>query len=144
VGKSVPVTSARAASGKGCPIGRPNAVISCRRSTVDWGDGPKGYSPIDLVAAALGCSPGEAFVWLADMVDPIPEHINTFNPQPKETAELERLAASPVNVSSPPLDRADELLTRPLTDPMTFGWKSAGVHDLVLVALKRRPSSMAR
>jgi hypothetical protein len=73
-----------------------------------------------------------------------PEHINTFNPQPKETAELERLAASPVNVSSPPLDRADELLTRPLTDPMTFGWKSAGVHDLVLVALKRRPSSMAR
>jgi hypothetical protein len=49
-------------------------------------------------------------VWLADMVVPIPEHIKAFNPQPKETAAPERLAASPVSVSSPPLDRADELL----------------------------------
>jgi AAA domain/Bifunctional DNA primase/polymerase, N-terminal len=80
------------------------------RGIVDWGDGQKGYSPIDLVAAALGCSPGEAFVWLKDRVDPIPEHIKAFSPQPTETTEREHLAASPVSVSAPPLDRADELL----------------------------------
>jgi hypothetical protein len=43
----------------------------------------------DLDAGALGCSSGEAFVWLKDRVDPIPEHIKAFNPQPTETTERE-------------------------------------------------------
>jgi hypothetical protein len=46
-----------------------NLSIS-RRGITDFGDGPKGYSPIDLVMAARNCDFGAAYDWLENLVDP--------------------------------------------------------------------------
>jgi len=47
----------------------PNLKISPKRGIIDFGTG-KGYSPLDLVMAARGCSLNEAFDWLTTELGP--------------------------------------------------------------------------
>jgi hypothetical protein len=57
---------------KGLPLAQRklNLKISPRHGIVDFGDGGKGYSPLDLVMAARGCSLSEAMAWLEERVCP--------------------------------------------------------------------------
>jgi hypothetical protein len=59
-------------STKGLPLERRNLnlKISPKHGIVDFGDGQKGYSPLDLVMAARGCSLSDAVTWLQQRVRP--------------------------------------------------------------------------
>ncbi len=46
----------------------PNLKISAKHGIVDFGNGEKGYSPLDLVMAARGCSLSDAMTWLEERV----------------------------------------------------------------------------
>jgi hypothetical protein len=49
---------------------RPRNLSITSKGIVDFGDGNRGYSPIDLVMAARDCDFDSAFCWLEDRVDP--------------------------------------------------------------------------
>jgi AAA domain/Bifunctional DNA primase/polymerase, N-terminal len=57
-------------TGRPLEVRSPNLKISAKHGIVDFGDGDKGYSPLDLVMAARGCSLSEAMVWLEERVRP--------------------------------------------------------------------------
>jgi hypothetical protein len=65
------------------PEKRKQNLFISRRGITDFGNGPKGYSPIDLVMAASGCEFWDAFDWLESLVDP-----------PAFTIDLKAISAS--------------------------------------------------
>jgi hypothetical protein len=100
------VVSTWRASNKGNPIEKRKLNLKIHPKGIsDRGDGPRGYTPINLYSAAAGIPAGEAFVWLSQLRS----GSIVVNPRPKETAPETTPEASPVSVPAEPADNADEL-----------------------------------
>ncbi|BBF93420.1 DUF3987 domain-containing protein [Blastochloris tepida] len=58
-------------SSTGRPLDQRNLNLSFdAKGITDWGDGPRHYSPLDVVMAALGLGVDSAVQWLGERVDP--------------------------------------------------------------------------
>jgi hypothetical protein len=69
------------------PEKRKRNLLISHKGIVDFGAGPRGYSPIDLVMAALNMDFESAFDWLEKLVDP-PSVIIALKPKMKCAAHL--------------------------------------------------------
>ena len=93
-------TWAQSGTGKPDEQREPNLKINVHKHTiVDFGDGNKGYSPINLVRAARPCTTEEAYRYLADIVyGPAPDFSDLMATEPapeQEMVEPKREVAKP-------------------------------------------------
>jgi hypothetical protein len=88
-----------------------NLKINVHRHTiVDFGDGDKGYSPIDLVARARRLTSGEAFRYLSDILQGyVKVDLSQLNRLEQDSVEAEPAPAAPIEL--PPVKA--EIAPRP-------------------------------
>jgi hypothetical protein len=73
-----------------------------RDGIVDFGDGRKGYTPIDLVMAASARDFDSAFCWLSEIVNPLPDWFpavrENINKQPRKKRAVAADPSEPISI----------------------------------------------
>lgn len=118
-----------------------NLKINVHKHTiVDFGDGDRGYSPIDLVAAARKCTPAEGFRYLSDILAGFVKVDTSRLRLSKEPEQPEPEPKAVTTVELPPVKAEVDLPRKPLMDITKCPGLIGRMADhITLTAKKQQP-----